>query len=133
MIQDFVFLSRKKGCFRCISSQVYNKNQNLMCWLICTRFRPMELSIKLHTMKSGWFIVCIERLRLIHKNDCISFSKIPFCHGKQCGPDAMLRYVAFICVLTVCQSNLLGVSGLQRVVICLPFKVALFSTHNRST
>ena len=25
MIQDFVFLSRKKGCIRCISLQVYNK------------------------------------------------------------------------------------------------------------
>ena len=25
VIQDFVFLSRKKGCIRCISLQVYNK------------------------------------------------------------------------------------------------------------
>ena len=26
VIQDFVFLSRKRGCTRCISLQVYNKN-----------------------------------------------------------------------------------------------------------
>ena len=26
VIQDFVFLSRKRGCIRCISLQVYNKN-----------------------------------------------------------------------------------------------------------
>ena len=25
VIQDFVFLSRKRGCIRCISLQVYNK------------------------------------------------------------------------------------------------------------
>ena len=25
MIQDFVFLSRKRSCIRCISLQVYNK------------------------------------------------------------------------------------------------------------
>ena len=25
VIQDFVFLSRKKGCIRCISVQVYNQ------------------------------------------------------------------------------------------------------------
>ena len=25
MIQDFVFLSRKRGCIRCLSLQVYNK------------------------------------------------------------------------------------------------------------
>ena len=25
VIQDFVFLSRKSGCIRCISLQVYNK------------------------------------------------------------------------------------------------------------
>ena len=27
VIQDFVFLSRKGGCIRCISLQVYNKDQ----------------------------------------------------------------------------------------------------------
>ena len=26
VIQDFVFLSGKRGCIRCISLQVYNKN-----------------------------------------------------------------------------------------------------------
>ena len=25
VIQDFVFLSRKRGCIRCLSLQVYNK------------------------------------------------------------------------------------------------------------
>ena len=31
MIQDFVFLSRKSGCIRCISLQIYNKaNYRLM-------------------------------------------------------------------------------------------------------
>ena len=28
VIQDFVFLSQKRGCIRCISLQVYNKNEN---------------------------------------------------------------------------------------------------------
>ena len=27
VIRDFVFLSRKRGCIRCISLQVYNKLQ----------------------------------------------------------------------------------------------------------
>ena len=38
MIQDFVFLSRKGGCTRCISLQVYNKDPDQtppkMCRLI---------------------------------------------------------------------------------------------------
>ena len=29
VIQDFVFLSRKRGCIRCISLQVYNKTFEL--------------------------------------------------------------------------------------------------------
>ena len=29
VIQDFVFLSWKRGCIRCISLQVYNKNKYL--------------------------------------------------------------------------------------------------------
>ena len=86
VIQDFTFSSRKNGRIRCISLQVYNKYQNLMCWLICTGFTPMEFSMKLHTMKSEWFIVYIECHRLISENDHISFSKIPFCLSKQCRP-----------------------------------------------
>ena len=36
VIQDFVFLSRKRGCIRCISLQVYNTriiNFNCQSWL----------------------------------------------------------------------------------------------------
>ena len=29
VIPDFVFLSRKRGCIRCISLQVYNKCQTM--------------------------------------------------------------------------------------------------------
>ena len=31
VIQDFVFLSRKKGCIGCISWQVYNKRRDCGC------------------------------------------------------------------------------------------------------
>ena len=31
VIQDFVFLSRKRGCIRCISLQVYNKVKYHTC------------------------------------------------------------------------------------------------------
>ena len=31
VIQDFVFLSRKRGCIRCISLQVYNKTSACLC------------------------------------------------------------------------------------------------------
>ena len=31
VIQDFVFLSRKRGCIRCISLQVYNKLIYITC------------------------------------------------------------------------------------------------------
>ena len=38
-------------------------------------FRPMEFSIKLHTIESGWSIVYIKRSQIIiFKNKCISFS-----------------------------------------------------------
>ena len=39
VIQDFVFLSRKRGCIRCISLQVYNKGADKtaqICRLVCT-------------------------------------------------------------------------------------------------
>ena len=32
---------------------------------LLTLFRPMDLSIKLHTLKSGWSIVCIEGTHVI--------------------------------------------------------------------
>ena len=32
VIQDFVFLSRKRGCIRCISLQVYNKSLEQTVW-----------------------------------------------------------------------------------------------------
>ena len=59
--------------------------------------------------------------------------KSHFVCANSADPDEMLCYMAFIWVFKVCQSNLLGDSGIQRAVIGLPFKVALFSTHNRST
>ena len=31
LIQDFVFSSKKMGCIRCISTQVYNKIQGIGC------------------------------------------------------------------------------------------------------
>ena len=37
-IQDFVFLSRKRGCIRCISLQVYKKKALIKCMLIYSRF-----------------------------------------------------------------------------------------------
>ena len=33
VIQDFVFLSRKRGCISCISLQVYNKTCGNPVWL----------------------------------------------------------------------------------------------------
>ena len=35
VIQDFVFLSRKQGCIRCISLQVYNKKASVVA--ICRK------------------------------------------------------------------------------------------------
>ena len=61
------------------------KFTSALCLL--TLFRPMEFSIKLHTIKSGWSIVYIEGSHvIIKKKNCISFSEDQFCFSKQYRP-----------------------------------------------
>ena len=53
VIQDFVFLRRKRCCISCISLQVYNKLWNLISWL---HQKPADLDLpffqkKVHGVK----------------------------------------------------------------------------------
>ena len=76
----------------------------------------MEFSIQLHTNKSGWSIVYIERTQVIisPKNIFLSL-KITFVAANSADPDEMPHNVAFHLVFTVCQSTHLGDSGLKMV------------------
>ena len=44
VIQDFVFLSQKRGCIRCISLQVYNKKQYHIYIVLSTENAVYNLS-----------------------------------------------------------------------------------------
>ena len=69
--------------------EVKNNPENFHPWqyseYTLTLFRPIEFSIKLHTIKSGWSIVYIEGSPIIiSPNYYISFSEDRFCLSKQC-------------------------------------------------
>ena len=52
-----------------------------------TLFRPMDVSIKFVTVKSGWSIIYIEGSQvIISKKYCIHLSEDRFCLSKQCEP-----------------------------------------------
>ena len=82
--------------------EVYDK-QN---WRQLTLLGPMETSIKLHTLKSGWSIVYLEGLQYNFQKNIVFLSlKINF--SKQC------RRI----ISSVCQSTCSEVSGPQRVYV----------------
>ena len=57
---------------------------------IITLFRPMEYSIKLHTIKRGWYIVYIEgsQVMILKKSDFFSL-KIDIVLANSADPDEM--------------------------------------------
>ena len=59
-----------------------------------TLFRPMEFSIKLHAIKSGWSIVYIEGLQIIISKNCTSLI-INFVSENSEDPYEMPHNVAF--------------------------------------
>ena len=61
-----------------------------------THFRPMEFSIKLHTIKSGWLIIYTEGLQVkISKKKIVFLSlKVYFVLANSADPDEMPHYVA---------------------------------------
>ena len=76
-------------------------------------FRPMEFSIKLHTIKSGWLIMYIEGLQVKSSQNIVFLSlKIDFVLANSADPDEMPHNMwHFIWVFTVCQSTPFGVSS----------------------
>ena len=62
-----------------------------------TNFRPMEFSIKLHTIKSGWSIIYIEGswVRISKKILYFFPLKIDLVFSSSADPDEMLHYTAF--------------------------------------
>ena len=73
---------------------------------------PMKFSIKYDTVKSGWSIVFIKGSQVTtFKKKIFLTLKINFVLANSAEPDEMTHYVAFIWVVTVCQSTCLGVSS----------------------
>ena len=60
-----------------------------------TPFRPMEFSIKLHTIKSGWSIVCIDVSQVITSKKKSFSLRINFVLANSAGPDEMLHHATF--------------------------------------
>ena len=85
------------------------------CLLICSLLGPMEFSIKLHTIKSEWFIVSWGVTGYNFQKYCISFSEDQFWFSKQHRLMKCCIVRHFIWVFTVCQSTCLGVCSHQRV------------------
>ena len=65
VIQNFVFLSRKRGCIRCISLQVYNKNpdQAVPCLGANASGFIVFASMIKSSLKHTWiYIVCSRQV-----------------------------------------------------------------------
>ena len=78
--------------------------------------KPIDLSIKLDTVKTGWSIVHIKGSQvIISKIYCISL-KIGFVSANSEDPDEMLHYAAFHLDLHCLQKYLFGVFGIQNRV-----------------
>ena len=58
----------------------------------------MDFFIKLHTIKSGWSIVCIERPQVVLKKIVFLSLKICFVLTNSVDPDEMLHHLGLHCL-----------------------------------
>ena len=95
--EDIIKLDGKVGLLTDANARLERQRDKLLSEKVCmcfltsfnfsTLFRPLEFSIKQHTIKSGWSNVYTEGSQvIISKNYRISFSEYRFCHSKQCIP-----------------------------------------------
>ena len=95
-----------------VYDDIFHKFENAL-----TLLRPMEYSIKLYAIKSGWSIVYIEGSQVIILKNAFLSLKIDFILANREYPDEMLHYAAFQLGLHCCQSTPLEFSCLKWVNI----------------
>ena len=64
--QDFVFLSRKGGCIRCISLQVYNKSCYLLIIHSAADYHSETENVLTSRGWVGW--ICKEKKKMLSKS-----------------------------------------------------------------